>query len=396
MKHTTRMGALALALVIALSGCGNGNSASSSSGSGTSSSADASSQVIPMDLTDISDPYLAVSGIAGDGVMAKLGDAEVTAAEVLYWLNYCMDDYLSQFNGQLSTPPWDIDMGNGVTIGDSLKEEALNMALLYRSMDLLARQEGLTPDPASAQEVDKQYTEQIIRLGSEEVVQHLFWAQMLTKELFIYLNDCYELNVQLRDTYFGENSGNYPTDAEVNAWLDEQGIYRAKHILLATIDLDTMESLDEETIAQKRATAEDLLSQLQNAEDPVALFDELMNEYSEDSGLEYNPEGYTAYKGQMVAPFEEAALALKDGEFSGIVESDYGYHIILRLPLDPADYRSQVTGQRLQERLDQFQEDQGVETTDAYDQLDPVAFWDQLLSLQATVETEVLLAQSQS
>lgn len=295
MKHTTRIGALALALVIALSGCGNGNGASSSSGSGTSSSADASSQVIPMDLTDISDPYLAVSGIAGDGVMAKLGDAEVTAAEVLYWLNYCMDDYLSQFNGQLSTPPWDIDMGNGVTIGDSLKEEALNMALLYRSMDLLARQEGLTPDPASTQEVDKQYTEQIIRLGSEEVVQHLFWAQMLTKELFIYLNDCYELNVQLRDTYFGENSGNYPTDAEVNAWLDEQGIYRAKHILLATIDLDTMESLDEETIAQKRATAEDLLSQLQNAEDPVALFDELMNEYSEDSGLEYNPEGYTAY-----------------------------------------------------------------------------------------------------
>ena len=64
--------------------------------------------------------------------------------------------------------------------------------------------------------------------------------------------------------------------------MDEQGIYRAKHILLLTVDMDTREPLDEETIAKKKETAAQLLDQLRAAEDPIALFDQLMNEHSED------------------------------------------------------------------------------------------------------------------
>lgn len=408
MKQFKRLGALALALIMALtalSGCGgNSSSGSASSGSSSSSSSSDSSSsaedaapIIPMDLSGVTDPYLAVAGVSRDEAMAKLGDADVTAAEVLYWFNQVAVSYLQQFGGQLDTPPWDVDLGD-FTIAEMIRDEALNTALYYRALDLLAKNEGLTPDPASAQAVEDEYVNQILQLGEQEsVVQHVLWSQLLDKDLLIYLNNCYDLNSQLRERYYGENTPGYPTDAEVSAWMDEQAIYRAKHILLATIDLDTQEPLDEAAIAQKRETAEDLLSQLQSAEDPVALFDTLMNEYSEDTGLEANPEGYTtSYKGQMVAPFEEAALALKDGEISGIVESDFGYHIILRLPLDPAGYRSQVISQRMSERVDQFQEEQGVETTAAYDQLDAAALWEKLLSLQAAVQAEVQNAQSQS
>ena len=36
----------------------------------------------------------------------------------------------------------------------------------------------------------------------------------------------------------------------------------------------------------------------------------------------------------MVAPFSDACAALRIGQLSGIIETDYGYHIILRLPID--------------------------------------------------------------
>ena len=37
----------------------------------------------------------------------------------------------------------------------------------------------------------------------------------------------------------------------------------------------------------------------------------------------------------MVESFENAVLDLGENEYSGPVESNYGYHVILRLPIDP-------------------------------------------------------------
>lgn len=84
---------------------------------------------------------------------------------------------------------------------------------------------------------------------------------------------------------------------------------------------------------QKKAKAEEVLARAKNGEDFAAL----ANEFSEDPGNKGigengQPKGglyENVRKGQMVKPFEDAALALEPGQVApAIVESDYGYHII--------------------------------------------------------------------
>lgn len=103
----------------------------------------------------------------------------------------------------------------------------------------------------------------------------------------------------------------------------------AKHILFNTIDMTTYQPLDEAKMAEVKKKAEETLAKINSGED----FDTLMNELSEDPGLSMYPDGYTFSKGEMVEPFEKAAFELEEGKVSGLVTTDFGIHIIKRIPL---------------------------------------------------------------
>lgn len=76
--------------------------------------------------------------------------------------------------------------------------------------------------------------------------------------------------------------------------------------------------------AQAKAKAEDVLKQVQAGGD----FAELAKKYSQDSSAANGGDLGFFGKGQMVKPFEDAAFGLQPGQVSGIVKTDYGYHII--------------------------------------------------------------------
>ena len=79
-----------------------------------------------------------------------------------------------------------------------------------------------------------------------------------------------------------------------------------------------------------------------------------------------------------------------------MVESDYGYHIILRLPLDPADYRDAMVEGLMQERVSQWLEENEIQTNEAFEQIDPADYRSKVLSLQAAVLQEVEAAEQQN
>ena len=413
MPTLKRLGALSLSLVLALTaftGCGAKGGSSSSSSDGSSS------QVQAMDLSSVTDPFLSTAGLSGDTVVATVGDTENTADSLLYWLAATVDgtaQYYAMMGMSASDLPWDTEMEDGSTMAEGFLNNALQTAALYALVPVIAQQEGLSVSDESAQTIQQAIDSFAQQAGGDAMVDHMLWSSALTRDLYTRMMQAGDLNTQLMNRYYGDGAPDAPKDEDILTYVSDnlQIAYKAKHILLKTVDTSKpikdadgkatgeYEPLDDATVAQKKATAEDILAQLQAASDKEALFDELMKEYSEDtdsSGNVNSPEGYEAKSGQMVAAFEEAALALQPGEISGIVESTYGYHIILRLPIQAADYRDQYVSYLMSQRQQGWLEQFPVETNDEYKKIDPAAFYTQLTALRTAVQAEVTAAQEES
>jgi peptidyl-prolyl cis-trans isomerase D len=114
------------------------------------------------------------------------------------------------------------------------------------------------------------------------------------------------------------------SDAEIKSWYDgHKDRYavpeerRASHILIASekVGKDKAKSRAEELLAEIRKNP--------------SSFAELAKKNSDDPGSAAKGGDLGFFgRGMMVKPFEDTTFALKDGEISGVVESDFGFHII--------------------------------------------------------------------
>lgn len=94
---------------------------------------------------------------------------------------------------------------------------------------------------------------------------------------------------------------------------------KVRHILIKT------EGKPKDEVPKLKAKAEDILKQLQHGAD----FAELAKKNSEDPGsAEKGGELGWIVRGQTVANFEKAAFSLPPGQLSGVIETEYGFHII--------------------------------------------------------------------
>jgi peptidyl-prolyl cis-trans isomerase C len=100
---------------------------------------------------------------------------------------------------------------------------------------------------------------------------------------------------------------------------------RVRHILLRLQENNAREKIDE------------ILKSLKDG----ANFEEIAKTRSQDPGssVKGGDLGLTA-RGRMVKPFEDAAFALKPGELSPVVETQFGFHIIKVDERKPAGIRS--------------------------------------------------------
>lgn len=386
MKLWTRTGALALSLALA-GGCLTGCSQTSRFTAPES-----------IDLSTVTDPYKVISGLDGNTVVATAGETEITAQEVLYQITAVSDDLLQYYSmyGLGDTLPWDTETDDG-TLADTVMSRALETAAIYALIPQAAQAEGLALTQEFQDNLQADMDNLTQEMGSEEMTDHYLWYFPLTEEMYTFLCHSEEYNSMMKEAHFGEDADGYPTDDEVMAYLEnDEQCYFFKHILLkveeTTVEGDSSAAASASTSAQttsnydqQKALAEDLLRQLQNSSDPSALFDQLMKEYTEDPGLIANPDGYmgSAKDGSMIAStmvpvVEEACLSMEEGEISGVLENQEGYHgfhIVMRLPLedhvDVSDYRSYYIADQMTKMQDQWLADNPIVTNEVYDSIDP-------------------------
>jgi len=227
----------------------------------------------------------------------------------------------------------------------------------------LAASQGLTPDGFEAR-VRSQLSEHQVEAG---VTSTAFAPAALAD---VALNAFYERReVQISRFNPADYAGKVnPTDAEIDAYYQANpALFQAAEsasIEYVVLDLDTvkksivlneadLKSYYEQNVArlsgkeerrashilinapkdmpadarkQARERAEALLAQVRKAPDTFA---DVAKKNSQDAGSAPNGGDLDYFgRGAMVKPFEDAAFALKKGDISNVVESDFGFHII--------------------------------------------------------------------
>ena len=376
MKNWKRLTALLLsgAMALSLFACGITASPTSGDPSSAPSAGDASpdpdpsaSPQIVADLTKA--PLEFAAGVSPEDVLLTVNGEEVPADLVLYWLNYACYYFMSSYG------IYGMSMAE---YGDQLIDDAVSICLSEVLLRQKAAQLGCLPTDAQTQQAQAEME------GDPDTLKLFRESYGLTDQSiqYLYLANAYYDNMLAAVTH-------EPSQEELEDYLDSSKIYRVKHILLKTVD-DDRKPLPDDEIAAKKARAEELLSQLQGvaADGLEAKFDELMMANSEDDP-QSNPDGYIAGPSmKMVEPFETASMALEEGGLSGIVETEFGYHIILRLPIPEetlAEHRNGFRASSLQAQAEQWQQEAQVVRADALDQLDAADFYARMNAYQTAL-----------
>lgn len=263
-----------------------------------------------------------------DAVVMTVDGQEITWDVYFYMLYRAIAEYVNQM-GQLP-PDFNIQLTEEYTLGQAFKINAENYLRYYAATAAEAADQGITVSQEVAAELEEAWAALSEENGSEEALVEELKAQGITKNSIMYYANIDAICEDLANRLYGDGSSVTNEDAEL--WAQENNMVRAKHILLLT------EGLSDEEKTERRAELEEILAELQGlVGDNAALeerFTEIMNEKSEDTGLAVFTDGYVFGTGEMVAEFETAAFALEPYALSEIVETSYGYHLLLRLPMD--------------------------------------------------------------
>ncbi|MCI6053831.1 peptidylprolyl isomerase [Dysosmobacter sp.] len=314
------------------------------------------------------------SGTPSDEPGLTVDGREVEAWRYLYWLAYTCDSIQTAYDDAGTELDWDAAFGEG-TLADYAAEQALADTVLYAVVENMAEDQdcALTEEDRAAMEADwtaaaeaaggeDAYLTDLGRLGLDRTR-----AETLAATAYLY--------DRLRQSAGDPESGAYPTAEDLAAFGADSGYL--------TLDFIRVDAGDDAEAA--RARAGEAFSKLNGSAAPENDFAVLAATYSDDPDRDQYPHGRTfrAGEGTLPAAAEEAALDLEEGQWSGIVEADGSFYILLRLPLDASATAAEWFDWRLQSAAEAAE----VMWTSTLEDLDAGEFWSALMDAEDAPQT---------
>lgn len=240
----------------------------------------------------------------GKDEIFRIEDVSCTKEEIMVYLTNIQNRYEKVYGKEILDTEID-----GVTLEENVKETAIANMAQIKAMTLLAKkhnvslaEDELNLVKEAAEEYFSSLNEtEIVQMGvKEDTIVSLYSEFALANKLYHYLIK--DINPEISD--------------------DEARTITVEHILIKTYNLDEDGNRVEYSDYAKQQAREKAMEVLKLAESGKG-FHVLADQYSDDKTLTYS-----FGKGEMEPGFEEAAFNLGNDEISGLVETQYGYHII--------------------------------------------------------------------
>ncbi len=225
--------------------------------------------------------------------------------------------------------------------------------------------------------------------GDIGLLNQALQAEFISFDFLVEQNALNLLSNKIYLEFFGETGmdGSVQfTPEEMLAYSVEQENVAVKHVLVTEEGLADAKDAEGNAYPDLETLANDITTRARAGED----FDTLIETYGEDPGMENSPQGYLFTYGMMVPEFEEMSFELEEGAISDPVLTDYGYHIILKLPHDEtliADFADQLVYEMAEryvtELVETEYESYEVEYFDGYDSLELETFYPGLYEMES-------------
>ena len=217
----------------------------------------------------------------------------------------------------------------GMTVSEYLKSETVN-ELKYRSViKKIADDNNITLTEEEKEEINSNIKSVINSFGSHGKFKKFLSKNKITEKAYKSYLESDKLYDKVFEELYASGKKNYLTDEEIKKETSNyyKEYYKVNQIVLGIVDTNTLESLTDTVINQKKTLIETILEKAKSGVD----FEELVKKYSEEASSDNN---LYFTKDDVLEEVYNAVDSLKEDEISEIIKTKYAYSIIKRLKLD--------------------------------------------------------------